>query len=392
MSTSRTPPIAELTLTSRMRKACDAGDLPSIVACLDEGISPSVLFDDGLMPLHVCARGGKLQGCTVLVEHGADINATDALNKRPLDYAAPNQIGMSIALIEMGAQLEAASKQAGQLLAVLCTDGNDQDGGETGLRRLLEHGVSPSSVNKDGIPVLHLVAKRGMLAWCQALYDFGADINAHSNGNTALHSAAFHGKVESIDWLVSRGADVNAVNDAQRVPLHHAVKMRQINAFLRLLELGADFGIEPGGTRSPLGDAMANGLSKPVMACLALSQDFAAPLERLRDMKAEGLGRDITLPATRLEAGLRSGYPPVLVRALQRLQEEGVAALVLLQQDVRQSFEQLAADPSLVAYVRRGGVEEMRRIVDPWVAQHSARLALQDMLGLPPNGTPRIGP
>jgi ankyrin repeat protein len=43
--------------------------------------------------------------------------------------------------------------------------------------------------------------------------ELGADVNAKDHdGNTALHHAAARGDVEMIQYLVSKGADVTAVN------------------------------------------------------------------------------------------------------------------------------------------------------------------------------------
>ena len=43
--------------------------------------------------------------------------------------------------------------------------------------------------------------------------DFSADVNAFDHeGNTALHHAAARGDVEMIQYLVSKGANVKAVN------------------------------------------------------------------------------------------------------------------------------------------------------------------------------------
>jgi ankyrin repeat protein len=60
----------------------------------------------------------------------------------------------------------------------------------------------------------HRYAPGGMLAAVTYLIeDLGADVNARDHeGNTALHHAASRGDVEMILYLVSKGADVKAVN------------------------------------------------------------------------------------------------------------------------------------------------------------------------------------
>jgi ankyrin repeat protein len=60
----------------------------------------------------------------------------------------------------------------------------------------------------------HRFAPTGMMAAVKYLIEeVGADVNARDHeGNTALHNAAARGDVEMIKYLVSKGADVKAVN------------------------------------------------------------------------------------------------------------------------------------------------------------------------------------
>ncbi len=60
----------------------------------------------------------------------------------------------------------------------------------------------------------HRYAPNGMLAAVKYLVEeLNADVNATDHeGNTALHNAAARGDVEMIEYLVSKGADVKAVN------------------------------------------------------------------------------------------------------------------------------------------------------------------------------------
>jgi ankyrin repeat protein len=60
----------------------------------------------------------------------------------------------------------------------------------------------------------HIIHPAGWMPAVKYLVEeVGADVNARDHeGNTALHNAAAHGHVEMILYLVSKGADVKAVN------------------------------------------------------------------------------------------------------------------------------------------------------------------------------------
>lgn len=58
--------------------------------------------------------------------------------------------------------------------------------------------------------------------------------------NTALHSAAANGNVETIRRLIKDGADVNALDDSGTTPLIYALVFGYKEAIIELLECGAD--------------------------------------------------------------------------------------------------------------------------------------------------------
>ena len=60
----------------------------------------------------------------------------------------------------------------------------------------------------------HIIHPAGWMPAVKYLVEeLGADVNARDHeGNTALHNAAARGDIEMILYLVSKGADVKAVN------------------------------------------------------------------------------------------------------------------------------------------------------------------------------------
>ena len=56
----------------------------------------------------------------------------------------------------------------------------------------------------------------------------GVDVNAKSDeGWTALHEAAFEGRKEIVELLISNGADVNAKGESGRTPLDLATQSKR---------------------------------------------------------------------------------------------------------------------------------------------------------------------
>lgn len=84
----------------------------------------------------------------------------------------------------------------------------------------------------------------------QACSEPGFDINAvaGAGGRQLIHCAADYGQVEVLLYLISKGANVNAVDDHGLSPLLNAVFEGHTDAVKLLIENGADKTIKaPGG-------------------------------------------------------------------------------------------------------------------------------------------------
>jgi ankyrin repeat protein len=71
-------------------------------------------------------------------------------------------------------------------------------------------------------------------------------------GNTPLHHAAIIGSVEIIEFLLSKGADINAQNTQLNTPLHEAIQSRNENSSALLINKGADLEIKNIHGQTPL--------------------------------------------------------------------------------------------------------------------------------------------
>lgn len=65
-------------------------------------------------------------------------------------------------------------------------------------------------------------------------------------GSTPLHLAAESNRPQVIEYLVSKGADVNARNNGGYTPLHEAAYIGALDSVKTLVRLGADFNLRTG--------------------------------------------------------------------------------------------------------------------------------------------------
>jgi ankyrin repeat protein len=72
------------------------------------------------------------------------------------------------------------------------------------------------------------------------------------SGNTLLHSAAINGALPIIEYLLSKGVDINSTNTTLSTPLHVAIANKQDGAAKLLIEKGADVSKKDSRGNTPL--------------------------------------------------------------------------------------------------------------------------------------------
>jgi ankyrin repeat protein len=99
---------------------------------------------------------------------------------------------------------------------------------------------------KDFSPVddrwttLHWAAWNGRKEVAEFLLSQGAKVNARDeHGHTPLHCAAMWNKKDIVELLIEHGADVNATDNEGRTPLHYAAWDDHIEVVEMLRNCGA---------------------------------------------------------------------------------------------------------------------------------------------------------
>lgn len=87
------------------------------------------------------------------------------------------------------------------------------------VRRLLVQGVSPDSTNEDGLTALHQCCIDDSESMMKLLLEFGANVNAEDSEKwTPLHAAATCGHLHLVKYLISKNANLLAVNADGNMP------------------------------------------------------------------------------------------------------------------------------------------------------------------------------
>jgi Protein kinase domain/Ankyrin repeats (3 copies)/Ankyrin repeat len=93
------------------------------------------------------------------------------------------------------------------------------------VKSLLDRGVSPNAKDASGSTLIHYAVTNNQVDIARLLIDRGADIHAHygEDGHTVLHLAVLHQDGHMTNLLLSRKADPNTRDNFKLTPLHVAI-------------------------------------------------------------------------------------------------------------------------------------------------------------------------
>ena len=229
---------------------------------------PNVTTDYGqrYTALMHAAEGGDVDLVRMLVERGADIEATDVHGKRALMQAAVySHLHVVAFLLDCGGEVNAtdqaghtalwwANKENPELIRFLLERGARVDGqgyndrsviatavlrGQLDvIRSLLKSRAPLEPLNGQGQSALQAAAEAGQYAVVRLLLDeTAADVNYQdkNTGETPLMGAAKSGKAEMIELLLKQGADLSAYDQRKQTALHFAAGKANCGALEVLL-------------------------------------------------------------------------------------------------------------------------------------------------------------
>ena len=215
-------------------------------------------------PLHGFAEQGDVKAATMLIQHGANVNACDVDSRTPLHMAARwGSVGVAKLLLEHGADVNARVANGTTALKLAQMNKHDE------LARLLkQHGANGGGVNnvvskalgKLGYDDLIKVSREGDLEKVSVILDAGADVNTKDgDGWTSLLYAANKGYTEIAAVLLDHGANVNVKCPMGWSPLYETARSGHTEMVALLLDRGAEVNIRDYANRTPLHAAVARG-------------------------------------------------------------------------------------------------------------------------------------
>ena len=144
------------------------------------------------------SRNGRTETVAMLLEKGADMNATDNYGETVLQWASENgHTEIVKMLLEKGADVNAKRNCGNAALS------SASYGGYTEIvTMLLEYGAIVNAEDNHGWTALQLASENGRIETVAMLLADGADVNAKNNdGNTALQVASETGHTEIVKLL-----------------------------------------------------------------------------------------------------------------------------------------------------------------------------------------------
>jgi len=177
---------------------------------LEHGADPNVPTGElAATPLHRVAASGDVAFAKVLLAHGADPNL------RRKDGRTPYVLAVRSGSVEVLELLRAAGASRDGLRPVDELLGACMLADEPAARAVIDKNPGiVASLTAEDQQMLHQAASSGLTESVRLMGSLGFDVAATRNGATALHEAAWRGKVEVAKILVTLGAPLN-VRDAQ---------------------------------------------------------------------------------------------------------------------------------------------------------------------------------
>lgn len=205
-----------------------------------------------LMIVHGVNLNAKIEGVTLLghaimqkkehflarfLKNGADPNGIDGHRprqprfRRPLHIAAQTGVGVQ-KLVDAGAGINYRDDPGNlPLYYTVARKGSIEEARALSNKVRFDH--------RHDFDILNHACARNDIAMCELLVDSGMKVNTEFSATQALHVAALTASKELCEWLINRGARLDAQNSYGRTALHLAAMFGRTDICKLLVSKGA---------------------------------------------------------------------------------------------------------------------------------------------------------
>ena len=266
---------------SPLLHACCKGNLGIVKMLVEGGASVRATDNESETCLTLAAHHGHTETVRYLAGlPEVDINHK-VMNKHTALHRAllTRHSGVVQVLIDAGADIE-ATNHMGRSPLLVATEGVNA----VYLKMLVEAGASVRATDNKRESCLTLAAHHGNnenVRYLVSLKDVDVNHTAHEN-NTALHNAVHRGETYAVHYLIDAGVDIEAKDRMGRSPLHLACKKGDLQVVEMLVEkAGAEVHAADNEGNTCLTIAEKNGHTKTVRYLKNLPQVDVKQTDRL---------------------------------------------------------------------------------------------------------------
>jgi ankyrin repeat protein len=189
--------------------ACELGNSGIIISLLKVGANAKAIRPDGTSVLALCAATSTPAALGAMIVKGANVNTADPQGETPLMWAAAKGNADNVAfLAKHGANVNAVATKGFTALffAIRSKEARSPV-------ILLEAGADIRAALPDGTSVAEAAVLENNAAFAKQVVAQGADLSTHDReGRQLIHVAATNGPPELVTFLISKGADPNALS------------------------------------------------------------------------------------------------------------------------------------------------------------------------------------
>lgn len=201
------------------------------------------------------AASGPVEIASLLVAHGALVNATDNLGRTPLHYAVAHN-NQPVVQFLLDQQDILVNHQAPGHALVTPLHQAAYSGNSDLITLLLAHGANPNIRNMFGRTAVHDAILSGSIKTLEVLLRAKPDLNIVDNdGQTPLFVAICNKSVQAVNMLLQAGANPN-ISSKTISPLHKATHLAEYEIMSLLIQYGACVNAQNFLGKTPLHDAI----------------------------------------------------------------------------------------------------------------------------------------